>query len=139
MEKESPVVSVVVLTRKQLKKQKKALYLAEKKRIESETGRKRKSRNQRDGHVKETEESTQETTWSYHSCPPNCNTDRSHLINDTDTDTGPTNEFKCMQRRVVPYTHTFKSYAKGRWCGEPLLPLLLHQFGGYSEAYYVSF
>eukprot|EP00053_Salpingoeca_punica_P012175 m.109038 g.109038 ORF g.109038 m.109038 type:complete len:431 (+) comp15880_c0_seq1:163-1455(+) len=39
-------------------------------------------------------------------------------------------------RRVEPYDFTYRSHAKGRWVGQPLLALLAKEFQAESESYY---
>lgn len=39
-------------------------------------------------------------------------------------------------RRVLPYVHTFTSFAKGRWLGRPLLEVLSKEFGAHPVEYW---
>ena len=39
-------------------------------------------------------------------------------------------------RSVVPYIHTFKCYAKGRWLGRPIVDVLATEFGAHPLEYW---
>ena len=41
-------------------------------------------------------------------------------------------------RHVVPYVHTFKTFAKGRWVGREILEVLLREFGSHPKEYWVN-
>ena len=39
-------------------------------------------------------------------------------------------------RMVIPYTHIFTTFAKGRWIGRELLEVLSREFGGHPKEYW---
>eukprot|EP01041_Mallomonas_annulata_P003530 gene3530-7023_t len=41
-------------------------------------------------------------------------------------------------RCVVPYIHEYTTYAKGRWLGKGISEVLVKEFGGHPEAYWVN-
>ena len=41
-------------------------------------------------------------------------------------------------RMVVPYTHNFTTYAKGRWIGREIIEVLTREFGGHPKEYWTN-
>lgn len=110
-----------MLSKKQQRKQDKAQHAAERKAARKLAGEPRKRRKPSDQHrakKAEVKGATPET--AYYECNACSSTDG------------------CQWRTVAPYTYTFRTYVKGRWCGLTLRELFALEFEeGLSASYCV--
>lgn len=110
-----------MLSKKQQRKLDKAQHAAERKAARKLTGEPRKRRKPSDlqcAGEAHTNSTALETV--YHDCTACAGTDG------------------CQWRTVEPYTYTFRSYVKGRWCGRTLRELFALEFEeGLSASYCV--